>query len=161
MNPDSGSLDNLRDIAVPPAVPWWPLAPGWYVVGTLALLGIALLTRRQWKLWKRNAYRREAMLRLHEAATTPEIADLLKRTALAAFPRFEVAALSGEDWCLWLEKTSVAKIPAATRLILAEGVFNPDQNADSGELRAFASGWIKNHQPRSIDETAEKEMVAC
>lgn len=32
MNADASSLDDLRDIAVPPPVSWWPLAPGWWVV---------------------------------------------------------------------------------------------------------------------------------
>jgi len=30
---DPTSLENLYDIAMPPPIPWWPLAPGWYVVG--------------------------------------------------------------------------------------------------------------------------------
>jgi hypothetical protein len=30
---DLTSLENLYDIVMPPPIPWWPLAPGWYVVG--------------------------------------------------------------------------------------------------------------------------------
>ena len=46
MKPDPASLENLRDIAVPPPVPWWPPAPGWWVLGLLALLVLIYLGLR-------------------------------------------------------------------------------------------------------------------
>ncbi len=39
MNADPTSLANLRDLAEPSPVPWWPLAPGWWV-----LLGVLAVT---------------------------------------------------------------------------------------------------------------------
>ena len=48
-NPDPSSLDNLFDIVVPPPVSWWPPAPGWYVVGGLAIALAVWAARRGWQ----------------------------------------------------------------------------------------------------------------
>jgi hypothetical protein len=38
MKDSATNLDRLHDIVVPAPVPWWPPAPGWYVVLTVALI---------------------------------------------------------------------------------------------------------------------------
>ena len=35
---DPTSLENLFGLVVPPPVPWWPPAPGWFVVGGMVLV---------------------------------------------------------------------------------------------------------------------------
>ena len=50
MNESPTGLDRLHDIVLPPPIPWWPPAPGWYVVlGVLLLAGLAAA----WWSWKR------------------------------------------------------------------------------------------------------------
>ena len=39
---------------------------------------------------------------LEQAETSAEIAGILKRAAIQAYPRSEVASLTGESWCRWL-----------------------------------------------------------
>ena len=49
MNPTTQTLE-LRDIHLPTEISWWPLAPGWWIVIGLILLGIVIsifLYRRQ------------------------------------------------------------------------------------------------------------------
>ena len=50
--PSSGPA--LRDIHLPPAPAWWPLAPGWWIVTALLLLGCAV---GLW-LWRKRHRRR-------------------------------------------------------------------------------------------------------
>lgn len=145
MNTDPASLENLRDIAVPPPVSWWPPAPGWWVVlATLGVVGLAL-GWRAWLAWKKNAYRRQALRELGRAATPQEIAEILKRTALAAFPRSNVASLSGDAWCSWLGSSCGTNVPSAVQATLTESVFGGANNASLEELRAYASKWIEHH----------------
>ena len=113
---DATSLERLHDIVVPPPVPWWPPAPGWWVIGTLALVLGAIAAWRAWTAWRAAAYRRAALaeLRALEAraadpgqreAALRELPALVKRTALAAFPRRVVASLSGAAWLGFLDRT--------------------------------------------------------
>ena len=79
------------------------LAPvGWCVLVLLLLW----LGWRFWKRWQANAYRREALRELGEIETAPErLPELLKRVALVAYPRAEVAELSGDAWLGFLDGT--------------------------------------------------------
>ena len=113
---DPASLENLVDIVEPPPVSWWPPALGWYVIGIA--LGLVLLWTA-WSLLRRhraNRYRRVALLdwqRLHELAQEPSgraaalemLPELVKRVALVAYPRAEIASLSGEPWFKLLRQT--------------------------------------------------------
>jgi hypothetical protein len=101
---------------VPPAVPWWPPAPGWFVVGGVALVLAVWTAWRAWRRWRAAAYRRAARAewqRLRTWAADPgqreaalrQLPELVKRTALAVFPREEVAALSGMEWLRFLDRT--------------------------------------------------------
>ena len=49
MKPDPASLENLRDIAVPPPVPWWPPAPGWWVVMAVLAIAVIVVAFRAWR----------------------------------------------------------------------------------------------------------------
>src|SRR5262245_13976995 len=113
---DPTSLENLYDIITPPPVPWWPPAPGWYVLGAAVLVLAAWAGWSGWKRWQAAAYRRAALAALQQlkARTTDEaqresalreLPELVKRAALAAFPRQQVASLSGAAWLAFLDRT--------------------------------------------------------
>ena len=111
MNNDPASLENLRDIVVPPPVPWWPPAPGWWIVFAMLLVTVAVFGFRAWRSWHANAYRRQALRELRGVTSVAKIAEILKRTALGAYPRTDVASLSGTAWCQWLEETGGRPVP--------------------------------------------------
>ena len=102
---DPADLSNLRDIVVPPEVALWPPAPGWWILlaGGIAMAAIfagMIVTR-----YRRNAYRRAALVAL-DTADAGDISTILKRAALAAWPRAEVASLTGADWLAFLDRTA-------------------------------------------------------
>ncbi len=157
---DPGSLSRLHDIVLPDAVSWWPLAPGWYAVFTLTLLLLGLALWWGWHRWHKRRYRRRALAELRRlrdgdhdlrwAAT--QILILLKRTALAAYPRAQVAGLSGDPWWAFLDQHAtgtefVSDIgPLATELAYAS---TPAEPADDAQLRALCSAaerWIVTHR---------------
>ena len=148
MNSDPASLQNLRDIVQQPPVPWWPPAPGWWIVFGLAVLGAGVLAVRAWRMWQRGAYRRAALREMESATSVAEIAEILKRTALVGFPRTEVAALSGSAWCQWLAETYGQQLPEPVADSLTVGVFAKEDVANVSEVRAFAADWIQGHVER-------------
>ena len=149
MNSDPASLDNLRDIVVPSSVPWWPPAPGWWVVFALLTLAIAVFAWRRWRAWYANAYRREALRELQAATSAAEVAEILKRTVLVAYARADVAAISGSTWCRWLAETIGRPLPAPIADALTADVFSRRPDVRKTELTTFAIDWVRSHRPLS------------
>ncbi len=120
-------LSALRDIHLPEPVPFWPLAIGWWVLFGLLALAIAgawFYRRQRLRSLKLAALRELATLREHfessgdVQALALELSDLLRRVALARFPRHEVASLHGEPWARFVSST--ARSPELTARMIAE-----------------------------------------
>lgn len=105
----------LRDIHLPEPTGIWPLAPGWWVLIALAVIGFAWLLRWLWQRYQFNAPRRYAMRALAAAAAdyqqhrnpvilSKQVSELLRRGMLAYAPRHEVAGLTGDAWLKWLDR---------------------------------------------------------
>lgn len=105
----------LRDLHLPEAASWWPLAPGWWILIALALLGLAFLVRAWLKMRARGAARRFALRQLNEIVAEyqerknpvefgVQLSELLRRTMLAYAPRLDVAGLTGEAWLARLDE---------------------------------------------------------
>jgi hypothetical protein len=129
------ALEKLADIAVPAPVPWWPETWGWAVLGAARLALATWAIVRGWRRHAANRYRREALAELarleaglDEAGARSRLVDavppLLKRVALAAWPRAEVAALSGATWVVFLRAhAGRAGLPdAAARLLVHDQI---------------------------------------
>jgi hypothetical protein len=111
----------------------------------LAIAAIAVAVRVWW-VWRATAYRRAALHELQRAIAVTQIAEILKRTALVAYPRTDIAALSGSAWCQWLGETGGRPMPDKVAEALTLGVFDSANTANVGELSVFAADWIKHHK---------------
>lgn len=123
-----------------PAAPhFWPPASGFWILVALILM---LLISVAWYITqarRRNAYRRAGLTLLESANTVYEINVVLKRVALAVFPREQVAALHGEDWIQFMRSTCSDEQFAP---------LSPSNEATpaSESTRAHARTWIRKHQ---------------
>jgi len=161
---DSASLQNLHDIVVPGPVALWPPAPGWYAVLAVAVTALVLLLWKYGCHWRRNRYRGEALKKLDRLGHDPaggdlsELPVLLKRAALSAWPRQQVAGLVGEDWHRFLDQSANTDLfrcgagDLLDRLAYAPG----DGAALSGEEKKTvldaARMWLRHHRaPREGD----------
>jgi uncharacterized protein DUF4381 len=159
---DPTSLENLFDIVAPPPVPWWPPAPGWLVVGGVLLVLAFWGAWRAWRRWLAAAYRRAALAewrQLRTQAADPgrreaalrHLPELVKRTALAAFPREAVASLSGETWLRFLDRTGHTDAFTHGRgQLLPELAYNPRLAAQLDaaaveDLFRIVRRWIRGH----------------
>jgi len=105
------TLDDLRDIHLPPEPGLWPPAPGgWLVAAALALL-VVVVARRHARRRPLRAALRE--LDAIEAAWRSEpdpvrlargLSQLLRRYALWRYPALGVAGLIGRDWLDFLDE---------------------------------------------------------
>jgi hypothetical protein len=147
-------MDLLHGIVEPVPVSRVPETAGWWVVSgwLLALLAIGCwhwLAHR-----RRNRYRRRALAELTvlEARSTTEpvltaagIAALLKRTALAAYPRAQVASLYGADWAEFLcESSNNDRVVTSAVKEFADAAYRTD--ADGRTPIAPARRWIRGHR---------------
>ena len=113
-SPSGGDpLSALRDIHLPPDPGVWPPAPGWWFLALVLVLAAIALAWWQRSVARRRRPHREALRALadlrdalakgeapHRIAS--ESASLLRRVALARFPRQRVAGLSGQSWLEFL-----------------------------------------------------------
>jgi len=139
MESDQYSLNNLSDIVVPDAPPFWPPAPGVWVVLAMLLLAILFAGWRLHTARKQNAYRKAGLLLLGDVKTAHDVSVIMKRVALAVFPREQVASLYGDDWAEFLHKTC----PRCS--FLAISTTDASTRADH-ELVRLASTWIRHHR---------------
>jgi len=147
-------LNLMHDLVMPEPVAWLPETPGWWIVFGW-LFAVALLAAWQGvKRRRRNRYRRDALAELKAIAARRElgpaesaqhIAALVKRTALAAYPREEVAALYGTDWAQFLKQSAGNDRQIADAAdMLAAAAYHPD--ADGSGVVGPARRWIRLHR---------------
>ncbi len=142
-------IELMHDLARPEPVAWLLQTPGWWVVVgwllALALLGVGYAYTR----WRANRYRRDAVGLLEAiepgAATAgAAIASVLKRTALVAYPREQVASLHGAAWAAFL-RASCDHDPAVETAAadLAGAAYR--REAAGEVLIAAARRWVEVH----------------
>lgn len=156
---DAASLDRLHGIVMPDAVPWWPPAPGWYVVMLVLALAGLFAARRFRQRSQARRYRVEALSELEQLAPREtearryagDVMILLRRTALAAWPREEIVALKGDAWWRFLDDSADSPLFASELGPLCEqlaygapgDVRPPDLEARLGKACRI---WITTHK---------------
>ncbi len=159
--PAQDPLAALRDIHLPPAVEAWPPAPGWWGLGLLALGALLVLSIWAGRRWRATRYRRTGLAELRElrnrweqnaadARLLPDLATLLKRVALSAWPRQEVAGLSGERWVRFLDDTlQTREFSMGAGQVLIHGPYQSSSRLDP-ELLTLAERWIRRHRVQAV-----------
>lgn len=146
-------LAGLRPLQTPPPVSWWPPAPGWWLLATIALLALALLVLH----YRRTRMRRAALRELAALAASglggselsAQLAALLKRYALCCYPAGEVASLTGERWLQFLDAHGgKGAFSTGCGRALGDGLFRPGAEPDAAALVGLARRWIKGNRRR-------------
>jgi hypothetical protein len=157
------ALAGLADIAVPDPVSWYPETWGWWVLGGALFVAALVLAIRRARRFVADRYRREALRECEaldasldsesrRAAALAELAVLLKRTALSAWPRAEVASLTGHAWIDFLRRHGGrAGIDERMVRLLDDSEYRPGSLASVSphDARACARAvrdWIECHR---------------
>jgi len=158
MSDDPANLANLNDIVLLPAPIWWPPAPGWYALAAGLLIALAWSVYRWSVRYRRNRYRRAALAELAEIEAGQDkdavkaLPALLKRTAMHAYPRKQVAALSGDEWQTFLNAHCQARpFTGEAGMLLSRLAYQTAdiKNADLQPLIKGISLWIEQHRVES------------
>ena len=155
MNPQD-PLAALHPLRQPDPISWWPLAPGWWLLIVLLLLGLGALVYLVVRRYRSNAYRRQALTQLEQlrqehlqhkddSAYLAGTNALLKSVALRAYPRREVAACSGDTWLDFLNSSckQAGQFPAD---FVSAAYRKQCPPIDMEELYKSAACWIKRHE---------------
>jgi len=109
-------VQGIKEIVLPEPVSYVPQAVGWWILlGIVGLLFAWWIYRRYMK-WRGSRYRRQALMELvlieqqlgrksERVSALAAISALIKRTAIEAFGRSNVAELSGHLWLEFLDRT--------------------------------------------------------
>lgn len=148
----------LRDIHLPDPISWWPPAIGWWIVSVAAVLLIATAVWliRRWRqvtvaklaLRELDALQKDSTLGMTEKLRRLSI--LLRRAGLSAYPREDVAGLTGEDWLEWLDRPlGTPRFSRGVGRALLDAPYRPVGDADMDRLIALCRDWLKA-LPRTV-----------
>jgi hypothetical protein len=158
----------LRDIHGLDAVPWWPLAPGWwYLAGLVCLLLLAigfrywLFYHAGWLGWRGDARRQLRELKKSLATDDPHavagrLSELLRRIAMVRSGRQQAAGLTGDSWLLWLaeQDNSGFDWERQGQVLLTAPYMPPAMAVERNELAKLiraATRWIDASRPAKRD----------
>ena len=90
MKPNIPSIEQLKELGLPAPVSYAPQTWGWWVLLVVLLLAVLVLGMRRYRQWRRDRYRREALVRLAQLRDRSddlnalrELPELLKRVAIS------------------------------------------------------------------------------
>jgi len=145
----------LKELPNPDVIRYAPETWGWLVAGVLVVL--LAFAFREWmqRRKRRNAYRQEGLARLEALESRHAIRELprvLRRSALCAWPREEVASLRGEAWIAWLNRTAGRELFETSDADLIDRLaYLPETDeslstASADRLLAAGRSWLRMHR---------------
>src|SRR5687768_3474864 len=163
-------LAQLADIHLPGEVPFWPPAPGWWMLAGVLLVSLALIVRY---FYLQGQTKRRMHSALHEldqvyrtwleksqveSESNQAGLDLLygfnailNRVALVYYPHADVAKLTGTAWLRFLDaadqSTNFSEGPGK---VLSDGTYRPVFSADTDALYALTRQWIMKHYLKPV-----------
>ena len=146
-------LANLRDVHLPAPIGYWPWAYGWTITGFLLLIAGGVLffflkrhylnTRAKRQALKLlNTYQQQYVAATNTQVTAARISELLKRVALAYFPRSRVASLQGDQWLVFLNETGRGVDFTTVSEELLYLPYQPSKTHDLNALFDISRQWI-------------------
>ena len=149
MNP----LDELRDIHLPEAVNWWPLAIGWWILAALLLVFLCFFWFRYNRTKKQREMVNHAMESLQQLEADTELdsqqwlqalSGLLRRIVINLHGRQSTAGLVGKQWLSYLDRHSKKNdFSEGVGKILATQPYQEVANYDREGLSKLLRQWLK------------------
>jgi len=149
-------LSQLRDIHSPAPIPFWPLAPGWWLLLGLFIIalsvGIYLLVR----FWRANEWKRQAKKQFDQKRKAYEnspsiegiidINKLLKQILSSAKQDRQFLNAHGETWknaLLSVKKRQQNVLSEAETQVLSQGIYTAKECRLDSDMLDRIELWIR------------------
>jgi hypothetical protein len=154
MPTSSEVLQDLHDVHLPDPVSVWPPAPGWWIVLGVVVAGVLLVRwvrayRRRTKvrrlaLAELGAIKQQYEVHKDDQWAVQRLSEIVRRYALAAFPRKEVAGLAGHSWLQFLDRTGrTTQFTEGAGHVLGSGPYRPHPDVAAAEVVPLVERWIQ------------------
>ncbi len=164
--PTSGSpLQELRDVHLPDPISLWPPAPGWWITFGLVMMGVMvflwILRNRRRKQSCRLAMNELSAIKQHynthrdDQWLVQRLSAMIRRYAMATFPRSEVAGLVGISWLKFLDRSGrTNQFTEGVGHLLRSGPYQQQATVSAAELVTLVEHWIRQVSPPTGKDTA-------
>jgi hypothetical protein len=148
-------LAQLAPAHAPAPAPWWPLAPGWWVLVALLLLALAVwgfLRHRRGRPQQRvrvvalHELERIAAAKSDDATFARDLEHLLRRYAVTRFGRTAIAQLNGDDWLAFLAAHGATALGAPAGAHFLQLAFGGRGQADRAAWLDAARAFLKDRK---------------
>lgn len=131
----------LATPALPPSPAWFPLPPGWLVLGAVLLVIAALVLFFRFARWRRNRWRREALTRAAASHSVDSWLGLIKQVLLVHQPRAVVShSLTPDALLQHIPLESGLRDQLCARYCQRDNALSP---GDEAQLRRELTAWLK------------------
>ena len=159
--------EQLRDVHLPEAISWWPLAWGWWLILGLILLIVTTSVFFFYKKRQKNRYRGLAITSLEIAysnwsdnqnnqAYLHQANDILKRCVLHVSKSAPLATQTGQTWVAELNNWGKKALSEKTQNALGFECYQAAPSSDIKALHTELMYWLKTHEYRLENITKTK-----
>lgn len=135
------SVPELNHPTLPAEIPWFPLPPGWYVLGALLTAAVLVFIFLRFVRWRRNLWRREARHSIRKEQSADGWLEVIKRILLVHHPRQEITGLNSPGQILaTLPLDEPIRQALLSRYCQADNQLESQQNA---RLQQQLSRWLE------------------
>lgn len=157
MNETSTYNSTIGQLIEPESIAYSFNTLGWYLVLGLLVLIVLFVAILQYRKYRKNAYRREAVAQINDFIQQKnenvvfELNELLKRMTIVLYGRKKVASLYGLEWFNFLVSTSKKQSSVSTENFneFTKALYNNSYELTETqvtELAEFAILWVENHR---------------
>ena len=135
------SVPELLNPALPRSFSWFPLPPGWFVLGGVLLIALIIFGLFRLARWRRNVWRREALASLQHPHSADSWLELIKRILLMHQPRSLIShTLSPEQLLQQVEIDTDLRQQLSAKYCQPDNQLGANQNA---RLQTQLKNWLE------------------
>lgn len=147
-------LDQLIDVYEPPAVSWWPLAPGWWFLILLTVIALVVAITLALKKYRQNEWRREALKALksiqlslqtnHSLKTQSDLLKLIKQSLYSKTRDQSVTTLVSHNLIARLQKEGANEKLMTLATQMQDCLYQGKELIIDNETFEIMRTWIKS-----------------